>query len=163
MVLEPVSVIKIAQMFKRCDAEPVRLVHDQQGARGLCLGGGFGISCHACQGQAGMPEAEQIELQPVIDDLGRVGNRRGEEESTAAFDGARDIRTDRPDRDVAGQVRAGRVVAGGTRLTYAGSSMTDADVAVGRAGKSELREARVLASFDERHLPAELNRRRHRA
>jgi hypothetical protein len=108
---EPVSVIKIAQMFKRCDAEPVRLVHDQQGARGLCLGGGFGISCHACQGQTGMPEAEQIELQPVIDDLGRVGNRRGEEESTAAFDGARDIRTDRLDRDVAGQIRAGRVVA----------------------------------------------------
>lgn len=59
-----------------------------------------------------MPKAEEIELQPVVDDLGRVGDGRGKEEATAAFNGARNIRTDRLDRDVAGQVRTSRVVAG---------------------------------------------------
>ena len=102
-------------------------------------------------------------MQSVVDDLRRVRDRGGEEEPPTPFDGAREIWRDWFAQYVFEQVRTGSIFPGRTCLSDTGTSVAHTDVAVGRAGKGELREARVLAGFDEGQFLSEFNRRRRRA
>ena len=150
-------------MLERGDSQPVCLVHDQQ--RAGCLGTAviFGRFAEACKDEPGMSKAEEIYLQPIVDDLRRVGDRRGEEETPAGLHGAGRLRGDRLADGVFEEIGASGELARRARLSNPRSAKAHADVALGCAGLGEFPEARVLAGFNEGQLPPDLNRRRRRA